>query len=84
MGSGMNSCLSPLAEPHFATKAGHKVSSVTTHTWRCTELLKVHQVHQFSREKGRSPQAATGLIKPHHSRALGCLESADLKLSRGK
>lgn len=81
MGSGMNSCLSSLAEPYFATKAVYKVSSVTTHTWRCTEPLKVHQL---SREKDRSPQAATGQMTPHHSRALGCLESADPKQNRGK
>lgn len=84
MGSGMNSCLSPLAEPYFATKAMYKVNGVTTHTWRCTELHKVHQVHQLSREQGRSPQAATGLITPHHCRALEYLESPEPKSSRGK
>lgn len=42
---------------------------MTTHTWRCTELHKVHQVHQLSREKGRSPQAATGLSRSHHTTA---------------
>lgn len=75
-GAGMNSCLSPLAEPYFATKAVCKVKSVTTHTWRCTQL---HKVHQLSREKGRTPQDWS-----HHSRALGCLESAEPKPSRDK
>lgn len=34
----------------------------TTHTWRCTEVHKIHLLRLLPRRKGRFPQATTGLV----------------------